>query len=63
MISVAWLQGQLCQISGDNYPSLEDLLGENQAKAAAPMSDEEARANMRAWVTVLNAGKPAPASN
>jgi len=60
MISIAWLQGMLCQISGDAYPSLDELLGESQAKAAEPMSDEEVRANMRAWITVLNAGKLAP---
>ena len=63
MIGIAWLQGILCQISGDAYPSLDELMGENQAKAAEPMSDEEARANMRAGMTVLNAGKPAPPIN
>lgn len=57
-----WFAGLLSQVGSDQFPTLEECLGEDgkgKPEPSGPMDAEEARSNMRAWITVMNASKKA----
>lgn len=59
-VTAGWFGGMLSQVGAEHFPTLAECLGEDEKEETAksgPMDPAEARANMMAWITVMNAGK------